>query len=136
MKHVRSWMLCVGLLGLAGCGAPEEGPMVAPSPPNSGSASDTQVTAASTVPFSALIAGCYYMSSRGGLVSCGGNAGGGTPPYTYWWKRDSGAWTTGAQTQSFTCSSPCTIYFKAQDAAGVWSEDSSETCNPIDRSCL
>ena len=142
MKHVHAWMLCVGLLGLAGCGAPsgspspdDEGSVEAPNTPVSGSGSDTQVTAAAGGPLSAWIADCHYVSATGGSITCTGAVSGGTSPYTYWWKKDSGAWTQGSLTQGFTCTSSCTFYFKARDAMSAWGEESPVTCHSFDRQC-
>ncbi len=83
----------------------------------------------------AYISDCHFTSSSGGGVSCTGVVDSGTPPYLYFWKQNSGAWTQGALTQTFTCTSDCTLSFKAQDVWGTSYEDSPVVCKVSTRKC-
>lgn len=127
MKHGHAWMLCVGLLGLAGCGAPS-----GEAPEANAGAGDLQVSEAPL--YGAYISDCHFTSSGSGLA-CTGAVYAGTAPYTYWWKKDSGAWTSGTLSKSFTCTGGCSIYFAAQDATGAWYEDSPVHCDAFFRTC-
>lgn len=141
MKHMHTWMLCVGMLGLTGCGGAtrphsqndEDAATTSDTPGANVNAGDTQVTAATV--WGAYISECHFTSSRGGGVSCTGAVDSGTAPYSYFWKKNGEAWTQGTLTQTFTCTSDCTLYFKVQDVFGTWYEDSPVVCSVSSRTC-